>query len=374
MNIKKRALGIIVFLALCLSLGVTAFAAANISLDKAIYAPGEKVTVTTSGITQQMVDNDAFVAVYEAGAAHEEWGAYAYLDIGSNVLDLTAPDEEGAYEVRLYNKDNEYTDETFVMKVSFTVGNVTVNNPGKISLDKETHTAGTMITVRYSEVTQLMEDEGAFVAIYEKGAKHTEWGGYAYVKAGSGAVEVKAPNLNGDFEMRLYTQDHYYSAATFVMAVPFRLTGAKPIEGSSWAIEELEYAEALGLIPASIASADLSKPVTREEFCELAILLYIKSTGDNPDPVSPNPFKDTSNEQILKAYTLGITTGTSESTFDPVETITREQCATMLFRAIKAMDIPDIDYSIDGIPDFPDQKDISSYAVEAPSLCLGSAS
>ena len=36
----------------------------------------------------------------------------------------------------------------------------------------------------------------------------------------------------------------------------------------------------------------------------------------------------------------------------------------MLFRTIKTI-VPTANYSVEGIKDFPDQKDISSYAVEA---------
>jgi len=108
---------------------------------------------------------------------------------------------------------------------------------------------------------------------------------------------------------------------------------------------------------------DLTKPITREEFCELAVLLYEKCT-DTIVTATDNPFTDTTNPQILKAYKLGITTGTSPTTFSPKVLINREQCATMLFRVIKAIN-PDGDYSIDGVKDFPDQKYISSWAVEA---------
>jgi len=125
---------------------------------------------------------------------------------------------------------------------------------------------------------------------------------------------------------------------------------------SSWATGELKKADDAGLI-------DLTKPITREEFCELALLLYEKSTGKSPAPASSNPFTDTNNPQILKAFALGITQGTSATTFSPQVLINREQCATMLFRTIKAIH-PDGDYSIVGIKDFPDQKDISSFAVE----------
>ena len=47
----------------------------------------------------------------------------------------------------------------------------------------------------------------------------------------------------------------------------------------------------------------------------------------------------------------------------PDKTVSRQECATMLFRAIKAI-APKADYSIAGVPDFPDEKDIDSWAVE----------
>ena len=70
------------------------------------------------------------------------------------------------------------------------------------------------------------------------------------------------------------------------------------------------------------------------------------------------------NPQILKAANLGITKGTSPTEFSPLVLINREQCATMLFRALKAMR-PEGDYSIEGVKDFADQGDISSFAFEA---------
>lgn len=137
-------------------------------------------------------------------------------------------------------------------------------------------------------------------------------------------------------------------------------------EASSWATEELKKADQYGLIPEILRGADMTKPITREEFCELALLLYEATKDETPSPVSPNPFNDTKNTQVLKAFALGITKGTSATTFDPDKTITRQECATMLYRTIKAI-APDADYSIAGVgvPDFPDQKHIASWAVEA---------
>lgn len=133
---------------------------------------------------------------------------------------------------------------------------------------------------------------------------------------------------------------------------------------SDWAKPELQKAIDAGLIPDILKGADMTKPITREEFAELSVRLFEKVTAKASQPVSPNPFMDTTNSQILKAYNLGITAGTSATTFDPKILINREQCAAMLFRAIKAIK-PDGNYSIEGIKDFPDQKHISSWAVES---------
>lgn len=141
-------------------------------------------------------------------------------------------------------------------------------------------------------------------------------------------------------------------------------TAVLGLQGSPWALGELEEAEALGLIPESLKGIDLTRPINREEFCELAVLLYEKTTLTTATAHAPNPFTDTSNPQILKAFKLQITNGTSPTTFEPKKLITREQCAAMLFRTIKAIH-PSADYSIAGIKDFPDQASITAYAVDA---------
>lgn len=133
---------------------------------------------------------------------------------------------------------------------------------------------------------------------------------------------------------------------------------------SEWAKPELQQASEAGLIPSLLVGADMTKPITREEFCELALALYEKTTNLTVEPFAPNPFKDTVNAQILKAYALGITNGTSETTFEPQKTINRQECATMLLRALKKI-TPTADFSIADVTDFPDQKEIDNWAVEA---------
>ena len=104
---------------------------------------------------------------------------------------------------------------------------------------------------------------------------------------------------------------------------------------SAWATKELEEASKLGLIPDSLKNADLTKSITREEFAEVSVKAYEALTGKKATPASTNPFKDTSNPEVLKAYALGITTGTSATTFEPNLLLNREQAATMLTRTYK---------------------------------------
>lgn len=168
-----------------------------------------------------------------------------------------------------------------------------------------------------------------------------------------------------------YTVDMSYypgSSSSEVLYSPFSnvIRQGTPAysKASGWAMAEIDEAVAADLIPDILQGADMTQPITREEFAALAVRLYEKTSGNMAVPVSPNPFKDTVNPEILKAVSTGITSGTGDgTTFSPNVPINREQCATMLFRTIKALR-PDADYNVAGVPDFPDQKSISSWALD----------
>lgn len=145
---------------------------------------------------------------------------------------------------------------------------------------------------------------------------------------------------------------------------PYSNVASTQLISSPWALTTLKEAKSLDLIPAILEGKDLTKPVTREEFAELAVQLYEKSLAVEAEIASPNPFTDSTNIKVLKAYKIGITEGTSPTTFEPNKLITREQCATMLFRDIKAI-APSGEYNVTAVKDFKDQAQISAYAIEA---------
>lgn len=134
-------------------------------------------------------------------------------------------------------------------------------------------------------------------------------------------------------------------------------------DASNWAKPELDKADEYGLIPSSLEGADMTKNITREEFAEVALKLYEKTVGNVPDVTAPNPFTDTNNMEIRKAFHIGITAGTSPTTFDPHKLINREQVATMLSRTIRIM-VPTADFSTTSALSFKDEAKISSWALE----------
>jgi len=167
-----------------------------------------------------------------------------------------------------------------------------------------------------------------------------------------------------------YSFDYNYypeSGKTGIIYGPFSNVIEKGMSAysnaSNWAKTELDKADQYGLIPDSLKGADMTRPITREEFAELAVKLYEKTTGKAAEAASQNPFIDTANPEILKAFKVGVTTGTSATTFAPKQLTNREQVATMLSRAIRVM-APGADFSTTEAPAFADEKDISPWAME----------
>ncbi len=134
--------------------------------------------------------------------------------------------------------------------------------------------------------------------------------GYAYVKKGtkSGFISVKAPEK--------------------ITAV-----GSDFLALSTWALPELREAFEHNLC-GPVMNMDLTKPVTREKFCEVVVRVYEDITGEMSVPVEKNPFGDTRNPEVLKAVEAGIVNGRAPDKFVPDALITREEICVMLERVV----------------------------------------
>lgn len=152
--------------------------------------------------------------------------------------------------------------------------------------------------------------------------------------------------------------------ASAVSFIPVLETQSINFDGtqSSWAEAELMEAYANGLTYGQIEN-NYQKPITREEFCVIVVKLYEKLGGKAP-VLGTNPFTDTNNTEILKAYALGIVKGTSDTTFAPANNITRQEICVMILRALIACK-PGIDTSLGSDFPFQDSSSIASWALDA---------
>lgn len=164
-----------------------------------------------------------------------------------------------------------------------------------------------------------------------------------------------------DIENDDYEDHWYYSSFSEVFTIGIQ---AVYKDASSWAIPELDKAAEYGFITEKIKDK-MNGPISREEFAEIAVKLYEKTTGKQASYTDMNAFVDTVNPEVFKAYTLGIVAGTNKERklFSPAELTNREQVATMLYRTIHEIGY-NTDSSSSASPAFNDESMISAWALD----------
>ena len=176
----------------------------------------------------------------------------------------------------------------------------------------------------------------------------------------------------------VYPDGKYNIGITAATGAGYNLHKVKNIElleavwkdASDWAGTELMKAEELDLIPDILLDTDLTQPITRAEFAAVAVKVFENLSGGKAVPVVVNPFTDTKDLEVLKAYQVGAVNGTSATTFTPNALLNREQCAAMLTRVFKRITLAGwtldtdsqfrLDYRMPAR--FADDADISDYA------------
>ncbi len=131
---------------------------------------------------------------------------------------------------------------------------------------------------------------------------------------------------------------------------------------SDWALIEINNAKNAGIITTAI-TRNYQKDITREEFCELVVKLYEKLTNQTAT-AGADMFDDTDNQEVLKAYSLGIVKGVSSNEFAPYNNITRQEICVMLTRCID-MAIDGSDITSFTTNSFADRSKIANWAVDS---------
>jgi uncharacterized protein YkwD/uncharacterized protein YjdB len=134
---------------------------------------------------------------------------------------------------------------------------------------------------------------------------------------------------------------------------------------SDWAKQEMSDANIAGLLTAN-SSKDFHRSLTRDEFCELVVLMTEKILGKElPVPVT-NPFTDSTSKYVQKAFAYGIVNGVDDNRFAPNNSVKRQELVAMMIRAITHIQ-SDIYKTLlkspTGSPPFNDLHTVSEYAL-----------
>jgi hypothetical protein len=145
---------------------------------------------------------------------------------------------------------------------------------------------------------------------------------------------------------------------------------------SSWAQEEVALAIEAGLVPEALQRSYTSN-ITRLDFCKLIITLIEQKTGKSIDSVltgrgvslNDSAFTDTTDQNVLAAYALGIVNGRGGGLFDCASGITREEAAKMLSNAAVIIGVKANGPSVA----FSDASSFSSWSADAISFVSSTA-
>ncbi|MZQ84644.1 hypothetical protein GQF01_21280 [Paenibacillus sp. 5J-6] len=144
------------------------------------------------------------------------------------------------------------------------------------------------------------------------------------------------------------------------------------VKGSSdWAKADLKLAIAASLTTPSVLG-NYQQPITREQFAGIAVKLYEALSSKPAAAASPNPFTDTVNVDVLKAFQLGIVTGVSATSFSPDASISRQELCVMLMRAVKAAK-PAATLNISSFGGLADSDFIAPWALDAVRFAVNHA-
>lgn len=153
------------------------------------------------------------------------------------------------------------------------------------------------------------------------------------------------------------------SGALLTSALPTAVAADAP---SDWAVNAVTWLQGTGKLTAADFTG-YDRTVTRADFARLGVILYELITGmPKPDPSNvKNPFTDTTDPDILRAYKIKIVSGTGDgTTFSPNDSVNREQIAVMLLRVLDACKVTYSQADVSAIT-FSDEANLSSWAADA---------
>ena len=229
--------------------------------------------------------------------------------------------------------------------------NVNAATNGAVATDKKTASKGTTVTVTASpskgyvvDAVKVVDKDGKDVAVTEKDGKYVfTMPASAVTVTGSFKAETPAP-----------------------VALPF-----SDVKSGNWFYDAVKYAYAQGLMTGT--SATTFAPNGTMNRAMIVTVLY--RLEKSPAVTGASKFTDVPagqwySDAVAWAAANKIVNGYDETTFGPMNAVTREQMAAILFRYEQVKGLENVTLE-ENLNRFPDQNKISAYAIPALQWAVG---
>lgn len=229
--------------------------------------------------------------------------------------------------------------------------NVNAATNGAVAADKKTASKGTTVTVTASpskgyvvDAVKVVDKDGKDVAVTGKDGKYVfTMPGSAVTVTGSFKAETPAP-----------------------AALPFT-----DVKSGDWFYPAVQYAYAQGLMTGT--SATTFAPNGTMNRAMIVTVLY--RLEKSPAVTGASKFTDVPagqwySDAVAWAAANKIVNGYDETTFGPMNAVTREQMAAILFRYEQVKGLENVTLE-ENLNRFPDQNKISAYAIPALQWAVG---
>lgn len=140
---------------------------------------------------------------------------------------------------------------------------------------------------------------------------------------------------------------------------------------SNWAEKELAAMDELGLIPASLADADMSEDISRLDMCRIAVLAYEKLTESEIPLPTEHPFTDTTDPAAEKAFAAGLVKGDGDGTFRPEDSLKRLEFFAFVGQFLETLEYPVSEDDYADLSRFSDADSIPKWGRDYTRLTVG---
>lgn len=318
------------------------------------YLNNKEITVTLplpTGFTPKQIKHTSVDGTVEYFLDHSERGAKVFTIDKANNCAILKITKFSTFEVRGTQTYVEPSSGGSISAPTTYAVNVNAATNGAVAADKKTASKGTTVTVTASpskgyvvDAVKVVDKDGKDVVVTEKDGKYVfTMPASAVTVTGSFKAETPAP-----------------------AALPFT-----DVKSGNWFYDAVKYAYAQGLMTGT--SATTFAPNGTMNRAMIVTVLY--RLEKSPAVTGASKFTDVPagqwySDAVAWAAANKIVNGYDETTFGPMNAVTREQMAAILFRYEQVKGLENVTLE-ENLNRFPDQNKISAYAIPALQWAVG---